>query len=337
MNIYDVSKKAGVSIATVSRVINNSAHVSTKTREKVLKVIEEAAYIPNTFARGLGLNSMNTIGIMCEDSSDPYMAKAIYYLEQGLRLNNYDVLLCCTGHNLADKKKYLDLLLSKRTDAIILIGSSLIEIDSADNDYIKSAALHVPIMLLNGSLGGNNIYSSRCDDYNAVYSATLSLIQQGKKNLHFLYNSNSMSCKHKLSGFLDALLTTIPDLKSVNSHLHYIAGNVPESKEYLLKLIERDVPIDGILTSDDPLAIGALKFARSIGLSVPSQLSIIGYNNSFLVNCSDPELTSIDNKLEALCSNCITTLMGIFNNQVVPIETVFQGELIHRGTTIRSE
>ena len=79
MNIYDVSKKAGVSIATVSRVLNGNAKVSSKTKDKVLAAIKELDYTPNVFARGLGLNTMKTIGIMCIDSSDIYLANAVYH------------------------------------------------------------------------------------------------------------------------------------------------------------------------------------------------------------------------------------------------------------------
>ena len=85
MNIYDVSKKAGVSIATVSRVMNGNDNVSEKTKQRVLSVMEELGYTPNVFARGLGLNSMNTIGVMCTDSSDIYLANAVYYIERELR------------------------------------------------------------------------------------------------------------------------------------------------------------------------------------------------------------------------------------------------------------
>ena len=88
INIYDVSKKAGVSIATVSRVLNGNARVSEKTRDKVINAMKELDYTPNVFARGLGLNTMKTIGIMCIDSSDIYLANAVYYLEQELRKYN---------------------------------------------------------------------------------------------------------------------------------------------------------------------------------------------------------------------------------------------------------
>ena len=84
INIYDVSKKAGVSIATVSRVLNGNTRVSEKTRDKVINAMKELDYTPNVFARGLGLNTMKTIGIMCIDSSDIYLANAVYYLEPTL-------------------------------------------------------------------------------------------------------------------------------------------------------------------------------------------------------------------------------------------------------------
>ncbi len=333
MNIYDVSKKAGVSIATVSRVINGNSYVSDKTKEKVLKVIEEYQYTPNAFARGLGLNSMHTVGIMCADSSDPYLASAIYYLEQALRQNNYDALLCCTGYELSEKQKYLDLLLSKRTDAIILVGSNFVEADNAKNEYIRDAALQVPIMILNGALDGSNIYCTLCDDYHAVYDATSALIKCGLKNILYLYNSESYSSNKKMSGYLAAMDALCSDSAKKREYVHYINGNLMEVRDYLTSLRKTGLNPEAIIASDDILAIGALKYAREHHIDVPSQLSIIGYNNSIVALCSEPELTSIDNKLEALCANCVTTLMGVFNNQAVPLKAVFPAEIKKRGTT----
>ena len=107
MNIYDISEKAGVSIATVSRVLNGNANVSEKTRKKVLDVMERYGYTPNAFARGLGLNSMKTIGLLCTDSSNVFQAKAISYIEQLLQEAGYDSILCCSGYELESKKKCL--------------------------------------------------------------------------------------------------------------------------------------------------------------------------------------------------------------------------------------
>ena len=177
INIYDVSKKAGVSIATVSRVLNGNTRVSEKTRDKVINAMKELDYTPNVFARGLGLNTMKTIGIMCIDSSDIYLANAVYYLEQELRKYNYDSILCCTGKDYNNKKNYLELLLSKRVDGIILAGSQFVENTSEhNNDYIINAAKDVPIVLVNGYLDAANIYSVMCNDEEAVYNATKLLI-----------------------------------------------------------------------------------------------------------------------------------------------------------------
>ena len=100
MNIYDIASKAGVSIATVSRVLNGKGNVSEKTKEHVLKIIEEMGYTPNIFARGLGLNSIKMVGILCSDVSDIYYATAVSTLEKELRRGGYDSLLCCTGDNI---------------------------------------------------------------------------------------------------------------------------------------------------------------------------------------------------------------------------------------------
>ena len=104
MNIYDIAKLAGVSIATVSRVVNDSPKVSEKTKAKVRAVMEENNYTPNVFARGLGLNSMKTVGIVCPDVSDTYMAGCVAYLEKRLRSYGYDCILYCSGYEHEDKE-----------------------------------------------------------------------------------------------------------------------------------------------------------------------------------------------------------------------------------------
>ncbi len=98
MTIYDISKKSGVSIATVSRVINGKKGVSDATRRRVLSVMNEKGYTPNAFARGLGLRSIKTVGVMCMDVADIYLAAAVSSIERELRRRGYDSLLCCTGN-----------------------------------------------------------------------------------------------------------------------------------------------------------------------------------------------------------------------------------------------
>lgn len=331
MNIYDVSEHAHVSIATVSRVINGNPNVSDKTRKRVLAVMDELGYTPNVFARSLGLNSMKTIGIMCADSSDSWLAEAISCLEKELRGNGYDSILCCSGYLPETKKKYLELLRSKRVDAIILTGSHYIESRSKDNAYLLEAAKEIPLMLVNGYLEGKQIYSTVCDDHAAVYHAARKLYQSGSKSILYLYSGNSFSSLSKRSGYEDATLDSNVPLQE---ELMVLCQKDPDSALLKLKeLSESGIFFDSVLAAEDILAVGAVKYANQAGFKVPENFSIIGYNNSILSRCTSPEITTVDNKVEALCTTTVNTLMKVLEGGNVPAKTTITPELVKRGTT----
>lgn len=331
MNIYDVSEYAGVSIATVSRVLNGSPNVSSRTRTRVLQVMETLGYKPNVFARGLGLGTIHIIGIMCADSSDPYCAHAIYHLERGLRDHGYDAILCCTGGALETKRQYFELLCSKKVDAIILIGSKFIDSDLSGNDYIIEASKDIPIMLVNGFLEGDNIYCTLCDDRAATRYAADQLILSGCQDILYLYTSHSSSGKNKLEGYRDSMLKHNLPLRK--DYIIQCPKEVLAAKNLLLELFQREVSFDAVLASDDSLAVGAVKYAHMRGLAIPDDLSIIGYNNTDLSICTDPELSTIDSRVEALCAMTISTLMGVFNGGNAPSRTTIAGDLIKRAST----
>lgn len=334
MTIYDISKKAGVSIATVSRVLNNAENVSAETRKKVLAVMEECEYTPNAFARGLGLNSMNTIGILCADSSDLYLANAVYNIEQELRANNYNCILCCTGYKLSDKKKFLSLLVNKKVDSVILVGSNFVSNKDSENDYIREAAKEIPILLLNADFDCENVYCSLCDDFKSTLQATTHILNTGVEDILYLYNSKSFSGLRKLSGYQSALTQKGIPLKM--EYMQYFPGNhadLPGIAKFLGNL-DPGITYHAIMAADDNLAIGAVKYAHQKGLSIPKDLSIVGYNNSILSTCCEPELTTVDNKLETLCHHIVKTLIGILNHTEMPQKVIFSGELITRGTTL---
>ena len=334
MTIYDISKKAGVSIATVSRVLNGSTNVKPKTRKKVMDIIEQYGYKPNAFARGLGLNSMKTIGILCADASDLYLAKAIYYIEQNLRENGYNSVLCCTGYEVAGKQKSLNLLLSQHVDAVVMIGSNFIMNNDEDNQYIRDAAASVPIMLLNADFDCSNVYCTLCDDYKATQDATEKMIKSGVKDILYLYNSNSYSGLKKLAGFQNALLTNdLPLKKQLQQCFKGSHEDIDGVKTFVEGLYNKGLRFEGIVTSDDFLAVGSMNFARANHIKVPGELQIIGYNNSILSHCSEPELSSIDNRLEDMCTQLVKTLIGTLTSNEMPQKTIFSGELIKRGST----
>lgn len=333
INIYDVSNKAGVSIATVSRVLNGNSRVSDKTRDKVLNAMKELDYTPNVFARGLGLNTMKTIGIMCIDSSDIYLANAVYYLEQELRKYNYDSILCCTGKDYNNKKSYLELLMSKRVDGIILAGSQFVENTEAyTNDYIINAAREIPIVLVNGYLDAPNIYSVMCNDEDAVYKATKLLINNNHRNIVYLYTSTSYSGVNKYHGYLKAMkeaCISLPD------DYHHLCGkNISHARDYLVSLHDKGFRFDAVMTSDDSLAAGAVKYAHTHNIRIPEDMEVIGYNNSVISLCTEPELTSIDSKVEELSSCAVSVLMKVLSGEDADNHSVIAADIIKRNTTI---
>jgi len=334
MNIYDISEKAGVSIATVSRVLNNSDRVSQKTREKVLAVMEECGYIPNPFARGLGLNTMRTIGLLCPNASDYYLAKALSFLERMLRMQGYDSMLLCTGKELKDREKGVEWLISKHVDGIILLGSTFVEDNEDGNSYLRNASRHLPLVLLNASYAFENIYSILCDDYHATMTATQYLLENGRKNILYLYHNRNYSGLKKLAGYKAALKSKgVPVKEKLIQYYVEDKMSIPDIRDFILTLDQKGVRFDAVITSEDVLGVGAYKYAKIVGRSVPEDLPIIGYNNSSYCLCCEPELTSVDNKLEALCQQSVSTLLKVLGGESVPQKTVFMGELVLRGST----
>ncbi|MBR5421603.1 MAG: LacI family DNA-binding transcriptional regulator [Lachnospiraceae bacterium] len=311
MNIYDIAKMANVSIATVSRVVNGSDKVSEKTREKVLKVIDEVGYTPNVFAQGLGLNTMHTVGVLVPTIADSYMANAVAHLESELFRNGYDCILSCSGFELEGKQAQTDMLLSKHIDTLIYVGSTYAGDgrNSKATDYIREAARQVPVFIINGHVSGDNIYSSVCEDEEAVYEATKLLLDHGRKKLLFLTDSHSYSANKKKKGFEKAMREAGA---SPSSRILYVENNIHAVRDLLF---ERKEKCDAVIASNDEIAVGAVKYAAESGLKIPKDMEIIGYNNSLISTSSTPELSSMDNHTAEICHDTVERFVKILSGK----------------------
>jgi LacI family transcriptional regulator len=324
MNIYDIAKRSGVSIATVSRVLNGSEKVSPKTREKVLKVMQQEEYTPNIFARGLGLNSIKMIGILCTDISDTFYAKAVSLVERLLRQNGFDALLCCTGNKLENKKKYLDILLKKRVDAVILIGSAFKE--NTDNSHIENAAKQIPVIIINGLVELPNTYCVLCDEQSAVSRNVQLLHKQGYDDILYLYDVLTYSGCIKISGYKDGLQKC--NLPFQETLMVKVSKSIDDVTAKVTELLGAGLKFSAVMASEDLLAIGALKALQKFDLTMP----VIGFNNSILAQCSSPALTTVDNMLDTLCPTAVQMLVDILENKTVPQKIVISSKLIERDT-----
>ncbi len=329
MTIYDVAEKSGVSIATVSRILNGGKNVSEKTRQKVLAVIEEEGYTPNIFARGLGLDSIQMIGLLCTDVADAYYAKAVSILENELHQKGFDVLLYCTGNRPEDKKKSLRMLLEKRVDAVILIGSAFRE--EADNSHLEQAAKQVPLFIINGLGEFPGVTCVACDEHGAVMQNVAELYKQGCRRILYLYDALTYSGFQKLDGYRDGLQNC--GLPWDEALAVRVEKSLQDAKRAVSELLEAGVVFDAVMASEDLLAVGAQKALQQ----KKAELPIIGFNNSLIAECATPSLTSVDNMLDTLCPYTVDLLLRLLKGGEAPNKTVVSAKLVERETFQLSE
>lgn len=316
-------------------MINGSENVSEKTRRKVLSVMEETGYTPNAFARGLGLDSMRTIGILCVDPADPNacpnLTQAIGYLERELRHYNYDAVLYCVNYDMKGKGKCIEMMLKRRVDAIIIVGSFFIENNSKKNQCILDAAKTTPVWLINGKYEGENIYSVLCDDFNATSNATMELIDSGSKDILFLYSTMSNSEKRKLDGYINALKNRNMPVRE--EYICCCPRDIEQGRDFILNLSDEGRAFDSVITCEDTQAMSVLKYAHAKGILIPDKLRVIGFGNSMLARCCYPELSSVDNNISTMCTTAISMLIRHFEGEKIPVQTVISASLVHRNST----
>lgn len=295
--------------------------------------MKENEYIPNAFARGLGLGTMKTVGIICPNISDTYMAKAISYLENSLHDHGYDCILGCSGFKQEEKESYVKLLLSKKIDTLVLVGSTYAGNgrDEFDTDYIREAAEQTPVFMINAKVTGANIYCTYADDFRATYEVTKAFLRRGKEKILFMYDSDSFSGSQKMAGYEAALQDAGYPIRG---DLKFKTRNEIEYTKDMLLEYNRVLDFDSVLATEDGIAIGAIKYAKIKGFSIPEDLAITGYNNSILAISCEPELTSVDSKLGVMCKNTVDRMVELLENEhQIEKNVCVPCEIVRRCTT----
>ncbi|HEY8392027.1 MAG TPA: LacI family DNA-binding transcriptional regulator [Capillibacterium sp.] len=327
MKMRDIAELAGVSIATVSRVLNQPEKVKAETRRKVEKILEQTHYVANAVARGLVLNSMRTIGVLTVDVRDLYFAEVVYTLERLFTELGYNVLLSNTGGELGEKKRYLRLILEKQVDAIILVGSVFKE--PTGNQHIVEAGQHLPVVLINSHLAGENIYSVLCDDAHGVREAVNYLVRQGRREIYYFTDSKSASGLAKKKGFITGMIENGLNPK----HILEVARGLEGGADGVNRLIAGNRPFEAIICGEDLTAIGAMKALTKYGYPIPGAVAVIGYNNSVLAETSTPALTSVDNMPSTMARQAVGMLADLFQGKKVPRKIVLTPSLVVRESS----
>ena len=325
MNIYDIAKMCGVSTATVSRVINGGS-VSEETRSRVNAVLNKTGYRPNPYAQGMNLGSMRVIGIMVSEINDLYYVRAVSTLEQSFRRLGYDIILYSVEPTPKNVRKYIDQLLSRKVAAIFTVGSVFHEVQ----DELSTDGT-IPIITVNLETENNECYNVFCDDDAALEDAVRFLYERGHRSFLYLYDNETVSGTAKLHGFRRGIKAC--GLDESAALVYNCPRDIYAARETAAQLLTEHSDITAVLTSVDELAVGVLKAAPSLGKCVPKSLAVIGYDNSILSDCATPRITSIDNKVDDLCTLGVNLFSDLTEGKPVARKYILNCELIEKETT----
>ena len=265
---------------------------------------------------------------MTSDVRDSYYASAIYTIEQKFREYGYNVILCNTGLEVQNKREYMKIMLQKKVDGIILVGSVFRE--KSDNRHIYDAALHVPLVMLNGSLDGNNIFSIVCDDETGIYKAVELLYSRGHREMVYLYDVDSFSGMAKIRGFERGMKDMGLTLNS--GSIIKVSPGIMGGYEGVEILDRKGIRYTAVLTSEDIIAAGVLNKLKETGKEVPRDVAVIGYNNSQVSLCTAPELSTVDNKVEKMAVGAVRILYDVLEGKDVQPKMMVTPDLVVRGS-----
>ncbi len=294
MNIYDIAEKCGVSIATVSRVLNNNPNVSAATRERILAVIHEEKYTPSALARSLG-NGGNTavpaaaslaaVGVLCADLTNPRNAAIVAALETHLRRQNKAVLLSGNADALNT--------MADSVEALVYVDPP---VRPETKDPIVAVAAAVPVVVVEGFVNAQGVSCVRTDVRGAVVELIQQILRRQRRRILMLVGGRTCACSEMVGGYEDAYAAAG---LTVDPELVIAVENTPEQVNTCLKrLLINRVTFDAVLCTDAVLALSAQKALQRTGLNLP----IIGLTDALVARCSSPALTCADSDLDALCA-----------------------------------
>jgi LacI family transcriptional regulator len=329
VTIYDVAREASVSMATVSRVVNNNPNVKPQTRKKVFEAIERLGYRPNAVARGLASKKTTTVGVVIPDISNAIFAEVARGIEDIANMYHYNIILCN-----ADKKKdkeirVINTLLEKQVDGLLFMGGAVTE------DHIQAfKTSSVPIVLCATTDEGDNYPSVDIDHSAAAEDAVNSLIQNGHRHIAMISGTlqDPANGFARYQGYKNALekagITFNEDLVRIGNY-RYESGL--EVTKYFLDLQDRPT---AIFAATDEMAIGAIHAIQDRGLRVPEDVSVISIDNVRMASMVRPLLTTVAQPMYdigAVSMRLLTKLMkkeDAQNSRVILPHEVIQRESV---------
>lgn len=294
MNIKEIARQAGVSVATVSRVLNHPDTVAPKTRERILALMEQIDYKPNWFARGLNFNKTDTIALLIPSILNPAYVEIAEGVESVANKKGYTVLLCITEGEVNKERQYIQTLINRHIDGVILVSSLL-----GNDDLIKLKKQGVGVVLVGENSEKTQEPMVRIDCCEAAYLAVQHLINCGHREIALIYGSSpAMENKNKISGYEKALKEAgIPVRRAIMvEEENSIEGGYLATR----KLLGLDKNPDAIFATSDLLAFGVIDALRDAELKIPEDVAVMGFDNIKMSGLMVPKLSTVAKPLHKM-------------------------------------
>lgn len=317
ITIYDVAREAGVSMATVSRVVNGNPNVKPSTRKKVNDAIERLGYRPNAVARGLASKKTTTVGVIIPDISRGFFAELARGIEDIATMYKYNIILSNSDQNKEKEMHLINTLLGKQVDGLIFMGGEITEVHV--EEFKRSP---VPVVLA-ATLDPNNETASVNIDYRqGAHDAVTDLLNKGHKKVAIVSGplEEPINGEEKFVGYRSALEENGIEVKQ---DLIYVGDYTYDSGiEAIQKFMEADDKPTAIFVGNDEMALGVIHGAQDMGYHIPNDLEVVGFDNTKLATMVRPTLSTVVQPMYDIGAVSMRLLTKLMNNETVEEKTV---------------
>ncbi|MDO8685592.1 MAG: LacI family DNA-binding transcriptional regulator [Clostridiales bacterium] len=292
--IKDVAKEAGVSVATVSYVINKNKYVSPELTRKVIDSIEKLSYYTNPVARSLRNRKTGIIGVVLQNIRNIFFPQLLAGLEEYTRAHNYSLSFFNTYNDPDTEKNVISTLKNMWVDGMIIDSCVEEKDEAAYVDFLDKnlTGKKIPVVFLERNPGSSKHSAVRIDNFSAGFEATNHLVKTGRNRLLHIAGAKDWSMVvERLKGFQRALEENALSDKAV---IRYGNLRPQDGYEIMKDVLMHNLGINGVFAANDQMALGAMKAIKEFGLNIPADISVVGFDNIFVSTMIEPTLTTIN-------------------------------------------
>jgi DNA-binding LacI/PurR family transcriptional regulator len=324
--LAEVAKKVGVSEATVSRVLNGKPGVSDSTRQAVLTALDVLGYERPSKLRG---QRARLIGLVLPEVQNPIFPALAEVIGANLAQRGFTPVLCTRTAGGLSEANYVDMLLEQHASGVVFTGGNFAEGAAPHEHYRLLRARGVPVVLINALVDNLGFPCVSTDDGSAAVQAFTHLSALGHDRIGLVLGpEDHMPSRRKLAAFTDAAQRARISVAPVEHALFSLEGGQAATTRMLRQ------GVTGIICASDVLALGAIRGVRRAGLTVPGDVSVVGYDDSAWLNCTDPPLTTVRQPIQSMGGAAVALLVNQMETVIAhPEELLFEPELVVRGST----